>query len=148
MTTTRRTVIAGAAALPLLPAVALAVPVTLPAYATPADPAVEAYRIWQEAFDTFCPILETSTDDDCPVLIAAEDAEIAAGQAVTDAVATTPEGIAAQIRFAFYTFGTIPRGGDWHNPADYDPESFNREDGKALLLSMLTGAERMAGASS
>jgi hypothetical protein len=36
-TTTRRTVLAGAAALPLLPAAALAVPVE-------SDPVVEAYR--------------------------------------------------------------------------------------------------------
>ncbi len=43
---TRRTALAGAAALPLLPAAALAAPVTLPAYATPADPAVEAFRTW------------------------------------------------------------------------------------------------------
>ena len=47
--TTRRNVIAGAAALPLLPAAALAAPGSLPslpasAYAAPADPAVKAYR--------------------------------------------------------------------------------------------------------
>ena len=45
--TTRRNIIVGAAALPLLPA--LAASVTLPllpvsAYASPADPAVEAFR--------------------------------------------------------------------------------------------------------
>ncbi len=51
-TTTRRNIIAGAAALPLLPA--LAVPVTLPllpvaSYAQPAnDPAVEAYEEWRK----------------------------------------------------------------------------------------------------
>ena len=48
--TTRRNIITGAAALPLLPATALAVPVTLPllpvsALAAHADPAVEAYRM-------------------------------------------------------------------------------------------------------
>ncbi len=49
-TTTRRNIIAGAAALPLLPA--LAVPVTLPllpvsAFATPADPVVTAFAEWR-----------------------------------------------------------------------------------------------------
>ena len=48
-TTTRRTILAGAATLPLLPAAALAAPVTLPllpvsAFATPADPAIAAHR--------------------------------------------------------------------------------------------------------
>ena len=47
-TTTRRKILAGAAALPLLPAAALAASAALPvaSYATPADPAVEAYREW------------------------------------------------------------------------------------------------------
>ncbi len=46
---TRRTALAGAAALPLLPASALAAPITLPllpvaSYALPADPAVAAFQ--------------------------------------------------------------------------------------------------------
>ncbi len=46
--TTRRTIIAGAAAMPLLPVAALAVPVTLPllqisALAMPVDPVVTAF---------------------------------------------------------------------------------------------------------
>ncbi len=52
-TTTRRKVIAGAAALPLLPAAA-----TLPAFATPADPAVVAYRTWREYLTTLIRVLE------------------------------------------------------------------------------------------
>ena len=48
-TTTRRAILAGGAALPLMPAAALAAPGSLPslpasAYAAPADPAVKAYR--------------------------------------------------------------------------------------------------------
>ncbi len=48
-TITRRTALAGAAALPLLPAAALAVPVTLPllpvsAFAAPADPVRQPRR--------------------------------------------------------------------------------------------------------
>jgi len=41
-TTTRRTILAGAAALPLLPATALA---------APADPVVKVYRAWRTAYD-------------------------------------------------------------------------------------------------
>ena len=50
-TITRRTALAGAAALPLLPGAALAASATLPAsaLAQPADPAVEAYRAWRAA---------------------------------------------------------------------------------------------------
>jgi len=48
-TITRRKIIAGAATLPLLPATALAAAGSMPllpvsAFATPTDPAVEAYR--------------------------------------------------------------------------------------------------------
>ena len=54
MTTTRRTVIAGAAALPLLPAAALAVPVTLPllpvpAFATPGNATDTAWSAYEAA---------------------------------------------------------------------------------------------------
>ena len=57
-TITRRNIITGAAALPFLPASALAAPVTLPllpvsAYAQPADPAVEAYRLWRATYGAF-----------------------------------------------------------------------------------------------
>ena len=54
-TITRRTALAGAAVMPVLPATALAASVTLPllpvsAYASPADPAVEAFRVRAGAF--------------------------------------------------------------------------------------------------
>ncbi len=132
---------------------ALAVPVTLPllpvsAYAVPADPAVEAYRAWRDVFDAWCDFMCHSTDDDCPTVIAADDAEMVAGQAVADAIATTPEGIAAQVRFAFGVFGDVPHGGNWHNPGDFTDRSVGHRHGKRLLLSMLAGAENMAGAPS
>ncbi len=118
---------------------ALAVPVTLPllpvsAYAAPADPAVAAYLAWRTVFDEWCEILRHSTDDNCPVVIAADDAEMAAGQAVADAVATTPEGIVAQVRFAFGVFGDVPHGGNWHNPSDFTDSSFGHRHGKEITL--------------
>ncbi len=127
---------------------ALAVPVTLPllpvsAFAAPADPVLAAHAEWQQVLRTWCALLKTN-DEDCPVLRAADAAEIVAQRAVARAVATTPEGLAAQIRFAFYTFGDIHRGGDWDNPADYRVDSFGREHGQRLLVSMLTAVENMA----
>ncbi len=65
----------------------------------------------------------------------------------TDTVATTPAGLAKQLLVAFYTFGEVGGDDDWHCPALYEPESFHHIHGKRLLLSMLAGAERMAGVS-
>ena len=56
-TITRRTALAAAVSTPLLP---------VSAFATPADPAVEAYRAWQEAHRTFLIALKTWEDDDEP----------------------------------------------------------------------------------
>ncbi len=114
---TRRTALAGAAALPLLPAAAYAVPVTLPAFATPADPAVEAYRTWRAANAAY----ERSFDrphvpDDDPLMNATGDAALAANLALCDTIATTPEGLAGQVRLALFTFGELQLGEDWLSP--------------------------------
>ena len=153
-TTTRRTVIVGAAALPLLPAAALAAPVTLPllpvaSYATPADPAVEAYRTWRIANGAY----ERSFDrphvqDDDPIMNAAGDAALAANLALCDTIATTPEGLAGQVHLALYTFGDLSLGEDWLNPNNYEIDGFGYDQGRRLLLSMLAGAEEMAGVAS
>jgi hypothetical protein len=63
-------------------------------------------------------------------------------------VATTPAGLACQVRLALYTFGAIEPGGDWHNPDDYKVDGFGYDQGKRLLLSMLKGAENIAGVAS
>ena len=141
-TTTRRKVLSGAAALPLLPA-------TLPAYATPAtpaDPAIEAYRTWCAANGAY----ERSFDrphvpDDDPIMNAAGDAALAANLALCDTIATTPEGLAGQVRLALYTFGELQLGEDWLNPDNYEIEGFGYDQGRRLLRSMLAGAENMAG---
>ena len=135
----RRTLITTAAVLPVsLPLL----PVS--AFAQPDDPAVAAYREWKDVFDAWCEALRHSIDGDCPAVIAADDAEMAAGQAVAEAIATTPEGIVAQVRFAFSVFGDVSHGGDWHDPSDFTDRSFGHRHGKRLLLSILAGAERMA----
>ena len=146
--TTRRNIIAGAAALPLLPAAALAVPVTLPAFATPADPAVAAYRTWRAANGAY----ERSFDrphvpDDDPIMNAAGDAALAANLALCDSIATTPAGLAGQVRLALYTFGELQLGEDWLNPDNYEVDGFGYDQGRRLLRSMLAGADGMAGAS-
>ena len=137
-TITRRTAIVASATLPLLP---------VAAYATPADPAVEAYRAWRIANGAY----ERSFDrphvpDDDPAMNAAGDAALAANLALCDTLATTPEGLAGQIRLAFYTFGEIRLGQDWNNPGDYEVDGFGYDQGRRLLRSMLAGAEGMANA--
>jgi len=125
--------------------------VTLPllpvaAYATPGDPAVAAYRKWLVANEAY----ERSFDrpdvpDDDPIMNAAGDAALAANLALCDAIATTPEGLAGQVHLALYTFGTVELGEDWDNPDDYAVDGFGYDQGKRLLLSMLSGAKGMAG---
>ena len=138
-TITRRTALAASVTLPLLP---------VASYATPADPAVEAYREWRKALDAYEGSFLPDMPDDDPDMLAAMRAEWQANDYLASIVATSPEGLTGQVRFAFYMFGEVPRGGDLHSPADYHPESFRRDDGKVLLLSMLAGAEGMAEASS
>ncbi len=133
---------------------ALAVPVTLPllpvsAFATPADPAVEAYRTWRIANSAY----ERSFDrphvpDDDPIMNAAGDAALAANLALCDTIATTPEGLAGQVRLALYTFGELQLGENWLNPDNYEVDGFGYDQGRRLLRSMLAGAERMAGTQS
>jgi hypothetical protein len=151
-TTTRRTILAGAAALPLLPATALAASVTLPllpvaSYAQPADPAVEAYRVWRAAYGARSDFLNTYDDWDTPEGLAFDDKEFAARAALSDAVATTPAGIACQVRFAFGAFGSLSSNeGSIDNPDDFEFSNWIDDLEKRLLVSMLAGAEGMANA--
>jgi len=150
MHTTRRTIIAGAAALPLLPATALAVPVTLPllpasAYATPADPAVEAYRTWRAAYGVRAAFLNTHDDWDTPEAQAVHDREWDSRHTLSDTIATTPAGIACQVRFAFGVFGELSSNeGSIDNPDDFKFSNWIDDLEKRLLKSMLAGAEGMA----
>ena len=136
-TITRRTAIAVPVTLPLLP---------IAAYATPADPAVEAYRVWRAAEEAFERSYDRPGDlpDDDPIVKAAYDAHLAAILALCDTTATTPEGLAGQVRHAFYTFGDVGLNGDWHNPEEYQIDGFGWDQGGRLLRSMLAGAEGMA----
>jgi hypothetical protein len=136
-TITRRTALAVLVTLPLLP---------VSAFATPADPAVEAYRTWRAAFDVYNDSFkhpEALVSDE--FVQPFHDRELAAHLALCDTVATTPAGLAKQVRAAFYVFGEVSRDDDWHSPTLYEAESFNHIHGKRLLLSMLAGAENMAG---
>ncbi len=140
-TITRRATLAGAAALPLLPATALAVP---------ADPAVKAYRAWQEAYRTFLIALKSRPDDDDPVVDAADDAERAAAMKFAETVPTTLAGLAAQIAFAPYCFGQVNSDDDdWTEPGNYSFGNWlcdDRED--ALCRSMQAGIKQIAEAAS
>jgi hypothetical protein len=133
-TITRRTALA-AAALPLLP---------VTAYATPADPAVEAYREWRAAYDAYVASIDSEVDTDTPEGQVLSDREWAARLALSDAVATTPAGLACHVRFSFGVFGNLSNGGNIDNPADFEFNNIWADDHEGRLLrSMLAGAENM-----
>jgi hypothetical protein len=89
----------------------LAAPVTLPllpvsAFATPADPAVEAYKVWHAAFVAWERSFERpDLQDDDPTMLAAMSAEWRAKVDLASMVATTPEGLAGQVRMGLNVFG-------------------------------------------
>ena len=137
-TITRRTALAASVTLPLLP---------VASYATPADPAVEAYREWRAANAAYERFFDRPhVPDDDPIMNAAGDAALAANLALCDTIATTPEGLAGQVYLALYTFGELERGEDWLNPDNYEVDGFGYDQGRRLLRSMLAGAEGMANA--
>ncbi len=134
-TITRRTAIAASVTLPLLP---------VASYATPADPAVEAFRTWRAAYDANDAFLATGGDDEHPEGKVLYDRVGAARLALSDAVATTPAGLACQIRFAFAVFGDPGHDGDIANPEDFTFDDVADDQQGRLLRSMLAGAEEMA----
>ena len=129
---------------------ALAVPVTLPllpvsAFAAPADdPVIPAYRAWSESFTAFDNVLTERTEDEAAHK-AAHDRQFAARLALSDIVATTPAGLALQIRFSYSVFGEVEGpDGDWFNLNDYHFRGWAEDHEGRLLRSMLAGAEGMA----
>ncbi len=151
-TTTRRTILAGAAALPLLPGAALAASATLPlmpvsAIAAPGnatDPAVAAYRTWREDFTTLIRLLGDRAEDEA-AHNAAHDREFASRLALSDTIATTPAGLVLQIQFAFAVFGEVDHDDDWFDLDKYQFHGWSEDHEGRLLRSMLTGAENLAG---
>ena len=140
MHTTRRTILAAA----------VAVPVTLPlfpvaSYAQPADPVVKAYRELIAAYGANDAFLATGRDDMHPEGKVLLDRVWAARFTLSDAVATTPAGLALQIRFAFVVFGDSGYDGDIENLDDFTFDNIAENQEGRLLRSMLTAAENMAG---
>ncbi len=152
--TTRRNVITGAVALPLLPATAIAASVSLPllpvsVFATPADPVVTAFAEWkvldrertrvnavfndlEERHGPFTPqSLAFAAETVRPVYKRTDAVE----RRIAEMVATTPAGLAAQVRIAMERFG-------------YDNGSGMEQVEGRLLRNMLAGAEGMAGVAS
>ena len=82
-TITRRAALAASVSLPLLP---------VASYATPADPAVEAYGVWRAAYGVHEVFLNTHDDWETPEGQAVGDREWEARHALSDAFATTPAG--------------------------------------------------------
>jgi len=135
MHTTRRNIIAGAAALPLLPVSALAMP---------ADPVVAAYRTWREDLTALIQVLGDRAEDE-PAHNAAHDREFASRLALSDTIATTPAGLVLQIQFAFAVFGEVDHDDDWFDLDKYQFHGWSEDHEGRLLRSMLTGAENLAG---
>jgi len=121
---------------------ALAVPVTLPllpvaAYATTADPAVEAYWEWRAAYDVRAASIESGVDNDTPEGQVLSNREWAARLALSDARATTPAGLVCQVMFALGVFGDLTMGGSIDNPDDFEFNGWVDDHEGRLLRSML-----------
>ena len=138
-TTTRRAIIAAAAALPLLP---------VASYAEPADPAVEAYQAWRTAFAAYIATLTGDVADDDPSMNAAHDAEVRAASKLADTVPITVAGLAAQLAIAHHVFGETSHDSDWDNLDAYHFGSWTNDRDGRLIRSMTAGAQRMAGVAS
>jgi len=128
---------------------ALAVPVTLPllpvsAFAQSADSAVAAYREWLAAYHANDAFLATGKDDETPEGQAMYNRVCAARLALSDVVATTPAGLALQIRFTFAVFGDPGVDGDIENPDDFTFDDVAEDQQGRLLRSMLATAENMS----
>ncbi len=160
---TRRTALAGAAALPLLPAAALAAsvslpllpvsafakPATLPAFATPADPVVTAFAEWKaldrertrvnavfnDMEERHGPFTPQSLAYDAETVRPVYKRTDAVERRIAEMVATTPAGLATQVRIAMERLGYDHGGG------------MEQVEGR-LLRNMLAGAEGMAGVAS
>ena len=151
-TTTRRRILAGAAAVPLLPAAALAVPGSLSllpvaSYAQPADPLLAAYAEWQAMRAHYEQVLDNWNDlenrlgNNAPEVnayiagpVERETDRICDLEAsIAKMVATTPAGLVAQLRVAVRTF-------------DYRGDTDNEE--ARFVISALAGAENIAGVAS
>ena len=140
-TTTRSTIIAGAAALPLLP---------VASYAQPADPAVAAFQAWRAAFIAYERSLERpDIPDGCPIVAAAQRAEWDTMVRLASMTATTPAGLAGQLFAGLSLFGCrLDANTDFNNPADYKFENCRDDMDGRMYRNMLAGAEAMAGVSS
>ncbi len=138
-TIARRAAIAASITLPLLP---------VSTFATPADPAVAAYRAWRAAKGAY----ERSFDrphvpDDCPVMLAAQKADWQANAVLASMIATTPAGLAGQLRMGLGIFGDLCSAvADFDNPSDYLFETCRDDLDGRLYRNMLAGAEGMANA--
>ena len=133
-TITRRAALAASVTLPLLP---------VASYATPADPAVEAYRTWHEDLTALIQLLGDRAEDE-PAHNAAHDREFASRLALSDTIATTPAGLVLQIQFAFAVFGEVDHDDDWFDLDKYQFHGWSEDHEGRLLRSMLAGAEGMA----
>ncbi|MEO1471266.1 MAG: hypothetical protein AAFV86_19655, partial [Pseudomonadota bacterium] len=102
------------------------------------DPALTAYQAWREADrarHAYC-----DRGEDIPE--AEQDIEFEALSALADTVATTPAGLAAQVRVSFELFGDLRRHGDAENPDDYFFDGWRDEEDGRMLRTILEGAER------
>jgi hypothetical protein len=135
---TRRTALAGAGALPLLPAASLAMPAE-------SDPVVAAFREWQ----TLCkergsllaaynaleaahgPLNEHAEAYEAENIEPLYDRLVAAERRISDMIATTPAGLAAQLRIL------LDRDGNEGELSEDNVEG-------RMIRSILTAAENMA----
>jgi len=83
--------------------------------------------------------------DDDPAMLAAQGAEWQARAVLASMIATTPAGLAGQLRMGLGLFGDLQwAGDDFDNPSDYLFENCIDDMDGRLYRNMLAGAEGMA----
>ncbi len=93
------------------------------------------------------PLIVRHVPDDCPVMLAAQDAEWRAKVELASMIATTPAGLAGQLRMGLGMFADLLwEGDDFDNPPDYLFEGCRDDMDGRLYRNMLAGAEGMANA--
>jgi len=139
---TRRAALAGSAALPLAPAAAMASSSSTTSLGAEPDPLPALYAEWIEAINA-----ANACEHDLDTLEGLpfqQRVEALEGQ-LFSLVPTTPEGLAAKLRFAGQVFGEVWLGGDYANLDDYNFWKWPEGEEHTFLYSPLAYAERLAG---
>ena len=146
----RRHLLAGAAAVPLLPAAAVSG--QLVGKPPEPDPAVAAYERWLDAYAARLEHTQAQVeagidlDDDDPVWLRLTAAEDAAIEALVRAVPTTPGGGAGKLHLLLVLAGYADDFDCvWSDPETFTAWNWTDERDRRCALSLLAGLRQMGG---